>query len=160
VLATSVVYVLFLPRWWLSNSYIQNLNASESWVWRILYSGIKYYVVRWKETDVSEEHVASRLELKSKPSLIFLHTGFLLTLFFRRHVPLKRRFISQKTASYYASSSTFCYFFPLLPTYSPPQYVLNIFSFAGCESPRYIPYEITDGIMVLHTLTIILLDTR
>jgi hypothetical protein len=35
-----------------------NLRFSQQWLWRVLSAGIWCRVVRWKSTDVSEEHIA------------------------------------------------------------------------------------------------------
>jgi hypothetical protein len=41
------------------NTSVQDLRFLQRWLWRAWYSGIWRRVVRWKPTDVSEEHIAS-----------------------------------------------------------------------------------------------------
>jgi hypothetical protein len=57
---------------------MQDLKFSQHWLWKVLSSGMLRRVVRWKYTDISEEHIASKLTLLAT----CLHPGFLLDLFF------------------------------------------------------------------------------
>jgi hypothetical protein len=67
---------------------MQDLTFSQRWLWRVLSSGIKRCVVRWKSTDVSGGTWRLCLLLSSR---CFLAWFLLRPWWWRRHVPPERR---------------------------------------------------------------------